>query len=469
MSRSSLELGPGQIFGPYVVDEELGIGGTAVVWRGRHHDDHSHHPVALKVILPHVCRQPQFIELFVREAAFGAGLSHPNLIHVYDFGVLHERFFIEMEFVRGRTLRQVLQRLDGIGASVPWPVALAVGAECCDALAHIHDHRDASGRRLGLVHRDVSPENIMVGFEGATKLLDMGVATTQLSALTVSGELKGKLPYVAPEALAGASADAGWDIYALGATLYELLTGRRPFTGRSEAELMFQITNAPLVPPIQIRHDLPPEVDRQIVAALSREPSSRCGGDVAALGRSLRALIDEPAPRDMLAGLMRMLFIESGADAPVPAGAAAAHEDDPEASLSIRSEPVMRRDASEQAGVAAAFSKTHIPQAPTSSVSPGALFSSSPRPAPSDNAANVFALYRRTSDVSTGNAEQASESPEESDEPTQDALLHFERGLELRRDGRLEAALAEWEVASKLDPGNQTLLTNVRRLRQKME
>ncbi|MEO1339328.1 MAG: protein kinase, partial [Myxococcota bacterium] len=155
----SSTIAEGREFGPYVIDKELGSGGMASVWRAHRKDHQPETLVVLKTMLPHISRQSQFVDMFVREALMSAELSHPNLINVYDVGLLDNQYFIEMEYVAGRTVRQVLRRLGQSKTKVELPLALAAMADCCDALAYIHDLRDEADQARFLVHRDVSPEN----------------------------------------------------------------------------------------------------------------------------------------------------------------------------------------------------------------------------------------------------------------------------------------------------------------------
>ena len=484
--RRNVGIAEGRAFGPYIVDQELGSGGMATVWRAHHQDDPDGTPVVLKTMLPHIAKQPQFVAMFVREAVLGAELSHPNLVEVFDVGMIDQQYFIEMEFVAGRTIRHVLRRAFKLRRALPVPFALAVMSDCCDALAYIHDYRDVAGRSLRLVHRDISPENLMISDAGVTKLLDFGIATAAQSMLTVAGERKGKMHYMPPEVFRSAPADTSRDIYAVGATLYELVAGRRPFTGKNDAELMFQIAEAPLLAARRVRPDLPVELDRLITSALARDPKDRCV-DAAELGHGLRetlAQLDTRAPSEIVADTLQRLF----------SGAIDDDDDDQDEEITLAT---LDHDEIVLVEAPAAVKRGSEPdlfsQAPyvRSTVSEDVVSdiftnSSASRRRFDETTSSVFALYESTrrkdrgSDApvpelrvakleDVGGATVEEEGAEELNETRQHALVHFELGLEHKRSGRLTSALAEWELAAELDPDNRTIATNVRLLKRKME
>ena len=483
MSWVELPIEQGHEFGPYTIDVELGVGGMASVWKAYRKDFASEVPVVLKMMLPHISRKPEFVAMFIREAMLGAELSHPNLIDVYDVGLLARRYYIEMEYFSGRTLRQVLRRLVQAGRAFALPVALAAMADGCDALAYIHDYRDVDGRPLKLVHRDVSPENLMMGYTGVTKLLDFGVASAEHSSLTTAGERKGKLHYMPPESFRGAPSDKSRDIYAVGATLYELLAGRRPFLGRNDAELMFQIAEGDLVSPRQLRPEVPAELEQLIIKTLARDPRERCH-DISELGRDLRAVlarVDDRDSRQIIAEAMATLDVEDTSpdddgleDALTTASFVdiidiqepEATEEEPWSAI-----PVLVPDLFSSVEPVPASIPVR-PQVDDVFTNPGSTRSTD------DLTSSVFTLYSRP-----GRSEPASPprfetspvapvvtEPEPQDEGShRDALAHFERGLEYKRTGQLAAALTEWEQAAQLDPTNRTIASNVRMLKRKME
>lgn len=480
--RKDVVLAKGQTFGPYLIEEELGTGGMATTWRGRRRDHQPSTPIVLKTMLPHIARQPRFVAMFIREAFLGAELSHPNLVHVFDVGLLGDRYFIEMEFIAGHTIRRAVQQSARTERHLPIPVALATIADCCDALSYIHDFRDADGRLLGLVHRDVSPENLMISWTGVTKLLDFGIATAVDSTFTLTGERKGKMHYMPPEVFRSAPPDRSRDIYAVGATLYELVTGRRPFTGKNEAELMFQIAEGSLIRPSRFRPSIPLELETLILATLQRDPGQR-NPDAAVLSRQLRAILqsmDSRPPQTIVAEAMHALFaVESPPEPKVTADESLATVDPAELVDLENPGPPSPRARSQ--ATADLFTQSFTPRPVSVATDFSAVFTtSSPAPA-DDQTSSIFMLYGRSPARGRSRVDSVPpahvrppEPPAQQggdavdDENKKHALAHFERGLEHQRSGHLTAALAEWELAAELDPTNRTIATNVRILKRKM-
>ncbi|HZH17747.1 MAG TPA: serine/threonine-protein kinase, partial [Archangium sp.] len=192
-------------------------------------------PVVIKQILPHFADEPDFVEMFVSEARVAAGLTHGNIAQVFDFGEIDGQYFLAMEFVHGQTLSKLLRRAQKAGLpGLPMPLALFVATQICDGLDYAHRHIGEDGRPMGLVHRDVSPDNVLISYEGQVKVIDFGIAkaTSVVEARTSPGTLKGKYPYFSTEQAQGAQdLDARSDIFAVGVVLYEMLCGRRPYEG----------------------------------------------------------------------------------------------------------------------------------------------------------------------------------------------------------------------------------------------
>jgi serine/threonine-protein kinase len=191
--------------------------------------------VVLKRVLPHLGSDPRLVEMLLEEARLLARLEHPNIVQVFELGQHAGGYFLVMEYIHGLVLSDVIGRLEDVGP----PVGLGafVAREVCRALSYAHGLRDAKGKPLGLVHRDVSPSNIMLGTTGSVKLLDFGIAKALSSAeLTDAGMIKGKPWYMAPERFAGEPADQKSDIYSVGVVLYEAITARRLFQGEGAAD-----------------------------------------------------------------------------------------------------------------------------------------------------------------------------------------------------------------------------------------
>jgi serine/threonine protein kinase len=232
--------------------------------------------VVLKRILPERTRDPTFVKMFLDEARLAAQLQHPNIAQVHDIGRLGDSYFFTMEYVHGEDLRAILQRLAALRRLPPLNHALLVAAGAAAALHHAHERTGPDRKPLGIVHRDVSPSNVMVGFEGAVKLVDFGVAkASQRSTETRTGTVKGKIAYLSPEQCQGGGVDRRSDIFSLGIVLYELLTCTRLFKRETDFQTMTAIVNEPVQPPSRIRSDIAPEIDAVVLAALERDPARR--------------------------------------------------------------------------------------------------------------------------------------------------------------------------------------------------
>jgi serine/threonine protein kinase len=273
--------------------------------------------VVLKRVLPERTRDPQFVKMFLDEARLAAQLQHPNIAQVHDIGRLGDSYFFTMEYVHGEDLRAILQRLAALRRQAPVQHALLIAAGAAAALHHAHDRQGPDRKPLGIVHRDVSPSNVMVSFEGAVKLVDFGVAkATQRSTETRTGTVKGKIAYLSPEQCRGGPIDRRSDIFSLGIVLYELLTCTRLFRRETDFATMTAIVSDDAPPPSVVRPELAPEIDRVVLTALQRDPEKRygsagemleaieaaaeaCGKTLSAhaLGRFLRELFGErPEP-----------------------------------------------------------------------------------------------------------------------------------------------------------------------------
>jgi serine/threonine protein kinase len=196
---------PSEAFGPYLVYEQLGAGGMAHVHRAEVIGEGFHRPVALKRMLPHVAGNLDMVKAFVREAHLASQLRHANVAQTYELGKVEDTYFIAMELIRGRNLREILRQCYATtGSPMPVPVALNILNQICDALDYAHNLCDDRGQPLGIIHRDVSPSNIIVAEGGVVKLIDFGIAKVSAAGMqTMSGTLKGKFGYMAPEYIEG--------------------------------------------------------------------------------------------------------------------------------------------------------------------------------------------------------------------------------------------------------------------------
>ena len=264
--------------GPYEVVERIGVGGMAEVFRGIMRGAHGfERAVAIKRILPQLADDDAFVAMFVDEAKISVQLQHPNIVQILDLGRADDgQYYIAMEHVSGRDLRAVLDRLAAAGQRIPLQVALHVAQRVCEALHHAHFAEGSTGRPLGIVHRDVSPQNVLLSYEGEVKVTDFGLAKAAGRATqTQQGIVKGKLAYMSPEQLRGEAIDHRSDVYAVGILLWELATGQRLFMGANDRETIEKVHAGRVQIPSSIDPELPEALDSLVMAALSRERDHR--------------------------------------------------------------------------------------------------------------------------------------------------------------------------------------------------
>lgn len=292
-------------FGPYRILEQIGEGGMCRVFRARRDDL----PIdcALKVLRPDARRDERARDLFLTEADLSLLLRHPNLIRTYDAGEVDGRAYIVMELVDGGTLGGMLSRLERDSTRLPDDLALLVIAELLSGLDALHEAKGETGRPLGIVHRDVTPQNVMIGRDGRVVLCDYGVVHIEAHGSVDGMEVPGKLSYLPPEALAGEAIDRRADIFSAGVMLYELLTHTLPFQGEDDEDSMDLILEAKAPRPTRYRPDLAPELEALVMSTLARRPRDR-PSTAAELRDALLPFIDPHLANDRLLGaLMRSL------------------------------------------------------------------------------------------------------------------------------------------------------------------
>lgn len=268
----------GQVaLGPYVLLEKIAAGGMAEVFLAKRTGPGGFEKrVALKKILPHLAENPEFVRMFVEEARVAARLDHPNLVGVFDFGEVEGTLFLAMEYVPGITIGGVLRAAQRARAPVPLAAAAHVALCVLRGLDHLHGVADESGRPLGLVHRDVSPSNILVARSGDIKLGDFGIARGDVpEGDTSPGRLKGKLGYMAPELVLAKAADRRADLFAVATVLAELCMGRSLFAGGSELDVLLRIRDGDLTPILESAEVLGRDVQTLLLHALAVEPKDR--------------------------------------------------------------------------------------------------------------------------------------------------------------------------------------------------
>ena len=270
----------GEEFGRYRLLHRIGSGGMAEIFRGVAVGAQGfERAVAIKRIREEVVELADMSQLFADEARVSALLDHPNIVQVYDFGAVDGMYYIAMEYLKGRNLEQVLSTLRRRGERLAPSLAVLIAREVARGLAYAHGLADERGMPLAIVHRDVSPANIMLSQVGAVKLLDFGIAriTSKLRlAVTRGRALRGKCPYLAPEQITSeGEVDGRADIFALGAILWEMLTGRRLFVGTSDFEVLASVLNREIPRPSTLVPGLPAQIDDIVLGALARDPAQR--------------------------------------------------------------------------------------------------------------------------------------------------------------------------------------------------
>ena len=268
---------PAEEFGPYVVYERLGQGGMASVHRAVTHGIAGFsREVALKRMLPSVASNAELVKSFVREARLASYLRHANVAQTYELGKVGDIYFIAMELVAGKNLREILKHCVMVCGAMPVAIALNIINQLCDALDYAHNLRDESGEPLGIIHRDVSPANLIISEAGVLKLIDFGIAKASSADLrTMSGTVKGKFSYMAPEYLVTGKCDARADLFAVGVIAHELLSNRPLFQGKDDMDTLIRVRDMTIDPPSKRNRDVAPELDDIILTALAREPDRR--------------------------------------------------------------------------------------------------------------------------------------------------------------------------------------------------
>jgi serine/threonine-protein kinase len=261
----------------YRVTEKLESGGMAEVFRAESLGLQGFKKqVAIKRVLPHLSEKKKFISMFLDEARLSAHLTHSNCVQVFDIGVGDNAYFIVMEFVDGANLKSIVESLRKQHKEFPVSYAAFIALEICKGLSYAHELRDPSGQDLHIVHRDMSPPNVLITKYGEIKIVDFGLAkaNSQLER-SEPGIIKGKFSYLSPEAASGLEVDARTDIFAVGIILWELLTGLRLFLGESDFQTVKQVQQA-VVPSVSaINPNVPPDLERILAKALARDPNDR--------------------------------------------------------------------------------------------------------------------------------------------------------------------------------------------------
>lgn len=298
-------------FGPYEILGRIARGGMAEVYLAREWDEEGKaRHLVVKRILPEMEHNQELLQMFLEEGRIAVRLYHPNVCHVYECGELEGTTFMALEWVYGPSLRDIIRRArGGPTGALPWPLAVEVAAQVATALHYVHQAKGVGGKPLNIVHRDVSPHNVMLSWSGSVKLLDFGIAKTSHEA-TSSGKLVGKYQYMSPEQAQSMHVDARSDIFTLGIVLFEMLTGKTLYDRPTLLDTLSAIVREPAPSLREERPDLPEALDRIIQRALAKDPASRFQ-DAGELRASLRQVLrahDQDVTEQRMALYLEGLF-----------------------------------------------------------------------------------------------------------------------------------------------------------------
>lgn len=305
---------PLNLGGRYRVVSEIASGGMGMVYLAvRAEPDGTRRPVAVKALHAHLADDPEFIASFVDEARIASRIVHPNVVRVEDVEMVGEQLVIVMEYVEGIALALLLKNVRARDTTLAIPVVRRVIHDALLGLHAAHELHDETGAPLGVVHRDVSPHNLLVGADGITRVSDFGIATAtgRVASTRTGGGVKGKLQYLSPEQVYRKTLDRRADLFAVGTVLWECLTGRRLFSAGTEGETLAMVLREPIAPPSVHRSDVPLELDEICLRALERDPerrfpSAREAADALAEGEmasreDVGALVAQAAPASLSA------------------------------------------------------------------------------------------------------------------------------------------------------------------------
>jgi eukaryotic-like serine/threonine-protein kinase len=287
------DVSPGQVLGRYELLMPVARGGMASVWAARLKGTRGFQKlVAIKTMLPGLVDDPSFERMFLDEASLASQVRHPHVIEIMDLGEQDRILYLVMEWVSGEAL-SIIMKYAATRGGIPLPIAVHIATQTCRGLHQAHELRDSDGVLVGLVHRDVSPQNVLVTYDGVVKIVDFGVAkaTARLDTQTEAGQLKGKIAYMSPEQLRGEKIDRRTDVFAMGILLYMMTTGKHPFRGDDQAQTIGRISSdEPAILPSTLMPGYPVGLEACVMQALAKDAAKRY-----------------PSANDMLLGLTRAL------------------------------------------------------------------------------------------------------------------------------------------------------------------
>jgi len=305
----------------YHVVSKIAKGGMAEIFLALQQGEQGFQkPVVLKRILPALAADPKFVRMFVDEAHIASTLNHSNLVQVLDLGRSGGQYFLVLEFVDGWSLEQIRRRAQQVKLKLPIPLALTVVSALCRGLAYVHT-REQNGKPLGIVHRDVTPQNVLISQHGEVKLADFGIAKAiGKSERSATGIIKGKFAYMSPEQSQAQPLDARSDLFSVGTVLYLLTTGRKPFDGKTDADVIMQVRRARPEKPSTVVRDLNLDVERVINRALRANPGKRwqSAEQMADKIDAILVKLGEPSGPAPLKRWLETLSAKDGAKPPVP-------------------------------------------------------------------------------------------------------------------------------------------------------
>ncbi len=264
-------------FGKYYLLERINVGGMAEVYKAKTFGvEGFERLLAVKKILSSIAEDESFITMFIDEAKIAGQLSHPNIAQIFDLGKVDDSYFIAMEYISGKDVKTIFERARRLGEKVDIPRVCYLIMKVCEGLAYAHDKNDSQGNPLNIVHRDISPQNILLSYEGEVKIIDFGIAkATGKQSQTQVGILKGKFSYMSPEQVRGLHVDHRSDLFSLGIVLYELLTLERLFLGESDFDTLEKIRKVEMSPPSLYNPHIPKELEDIVLKALAKSPDER--------------------------------------------------------------------------------------------------------------------------------------------------------------------------------------------------
>jgi serine/threonine protein kinase len=269
-------------FGRYIIVDPIAVGGMAEIYRARlaAAKEGPDRVIVIKKVIANLSQNSEFLQMFEEEIKITVGLTHPNIIQIYDYGKVDDQYFMAMEYVEGKNLRQFVKRLADMKSMFSIDMSSHIISQVCHALAHAHAYKDRmTGKPLGIVHRDISPQNIMISYDGAVKLFDFGIAKAKsASEATRAGVIKGKPSYLSPEQINGEELDGRCDIFALGIVLWELLTAKRLFVAETDMGVLRLIQSAKIEPPSTFNPSVPQALDSIVLKSLTRDKNKRYQG-----------------------------------------------------------------------------------------------------------------------------------------------------------------------------------------------